>query len=296
MLTKIYVVCALFCSIFLFSSLATTCWAADIIVVADTRLRPAVEIISGIRKTLGGSMRVCQPEEARGALRGLVESEGARVVVALGKEALDEALVLPSSIPVIFDMVVTPPVFSRPNTTGFYLATPVREYADLIRNHLHSIRQLAVVGSREQLNTLALGAAQMGTFSIYSVRDSFELVNTVRQIDQADAILLLPDTSLLTSTAMHETYLLSFRKGIPLLGISERNVKEGALLALVVNMVNVGKLIGEYATKAARGVNIGQIPPSPPRKFDMYLNTATARKMGITIPNEVVRMAKRVYP
>lgn len=296
MLNKISVGFALLCSLMVPSLHSSTCWAADVLVVADTQLRPAVEIISGIRKTLGASMRICAPDEVRGELRDVVESEGARVVVALGKEALTEALGLPSSIPVIFDMVVTPPVFNRPNTTGFYLATPVREYADLIRNHLHSIRQLAVVGSRDQLNTLAWGAAQLGSYSVYTVKDSFDLVNTVRQIDAADAILLLPDTSLLTSTAMHETYLLSFRKGIPLLGISERNVKEGALLALVVNMVNVGKLIGEYATKANRGVNIGQIPPSPPRKFDMYLNTATARKMGIQIPNEMVRMAKRVYP
>jgi len=265
--------------------------AAEVLVIADSQLRPAMEIISGIRKSLGSSLKIISPEEAKRGLKNAIDREGARVVVALGKEALAEALTLPSGIPVIFDMVVTPPVITRPNTTGFYLATPVREYTELIRKHLHSIRQMAVVGSRDQLTLLGRGEA-----AAYTVRDTSEFVSRMHQLDGADAILLLPDTAVLTTAALDEAYLLSFRKGIPLLGVSERNVKEGALVALVVDMVNVGKLIGAAASKALKGVDIGQLPPSPPRKFDIYLNTATARRMKIDIPDEMVRMAKRVYP
>ncbi len=265
--------------------------AAEVLVVADSQLRPAMEIISGIRKSLGGSLRAISPDEAKRGLAEIVKRERARVVVALGKEALAEALALPTGIPVIFDMVVTPPVITRPNTTGFYLATPVREYTDLIRKHLRSIRQVTVVGSRDQLSLLGRGDAAANT-----VRDTSEFVETMRRMDDADAILLLPDTALLTTAALNEAYLMSFRKGIPLLGISEHNVKEGALVALVVDMVNVGKLIGAAAAKSLKGIDIGQFPPSPPRKFDIYLNTATARRMKIDIPDEMVRMAKRVYP
>ncbi|OGU13417.1 MAG: hypothetical protein A2076_17365 [Geobacteraceae bacterium GWC2_53_11] len=276
--------------------ISTTCFpsptlAADVLVVADSQLRPAMEIISGIRKSAGSSLKIISPEEAKRGLKGAVEREGARVVVALGKEALSEAMALPAHIPVIFDMIVTPPVITRPNTTGFYLATPVREYTELVRKHLHSIRQVSVVGTRDQLSLLGKGEA-----ASYAVRDTSEFVSAVRKVESADAILLLPDTSVLTSAALDEAYLLSFRKGIPLLGVSERNVREGALVALVVDMVNVGKLIGDAASKALKGVNIGQFPPSPPRKFDIYLNTATARRMKIDIPDEMVRMAKRVYP
>lgn len=268
--------------------------AAEVVVVADTHLKPAVEIISGIRKTLDTPVATYSPAEAKGRLKGIVEREDARVVVALGRDALAEALQLPSSVPVIFDLVVTPPVITRPNTTGFYMATPVREYSELIKRHLRSIKRMAVVGSRDQLKML--GRDESSQVVSYSVDSATEFVSTVNQLDAADAILLLPDASLLTTAAMDEVYLFSFRKGIPLIGISEAHVKQGALLALVVDTVNVGRMIGEYASRALRGVNLGQIPPSPPRKFEMYLNTATARKMGIHLPNEIVRMAKRVYP
>ncbi len=56
------------------------------------------------------------------------------MVIALGREALAEALTLPPSIPVIYDMVVTPPAINRPNTVGFYMATPSSEYAELVRD------------------------------------------------------------------------------------------------------------------------------------------------------------------
>lgn len=272
----------------------TDCAASEVIVLGDTRLKPVVEILSGIRKTLRASAKTYAPSDVRGDLKTVVEKENAKVVIALGREALGEAVQLPPAITVIYDLVVTPPRISRPNTTGFYMAIPTRDYIDLIASHLNSIKHIAVVGSRDQLNFLTGDTNQSVTS--YSVKNSFEFVNTVRQIFGADAILLMPDASLLTETAMEEAFLLSFRRNIPLIGISEKQVKEGALLALVVDTVSVGRLIGEYATKAVNGVNVGQLPPSPPRKFELYLNTDTARKMGIHIPDEMVRMAKKAYP
>ncbi len=284
---------------FLFAALLawscqSRCDAAEVVVVADSRLKPVAEIVAGLRKTLRASLKICSPEDARGALQRMVEKEDAKVVIALGREALSEALRLPPAIPVIYDMVVIPPTTSRPNTAGFYMATPAREYVDLVNAHLQFIRKIAVVGSREQLNILAADTAPQ-TVS-YNVRNAFELVSTLRQIETANAILLLPDASLLTAAAMEQAYLLSFRRGIPLLGISERQVREGALLALVVDAAQVGRQIGEYAARAIKGGNIGQPYPAPPRRFDLYVNTETARKMGIRLPEELLRVAKRTYP
>ena len=291
---RLTIIPMLLLSLCLSTALPSRSQASEVLVVADSHLMPAMEIISGIRKSLGRSLKIVSPDEAKQGLLNIVQREDARVVVALGREALAEALALPPSIPVIFDMVVTPPPFNRANTTGFYLATPVREYNDLCRKYLRSIRQLAVFGSREQFGILGKGDASQNTS--YMARNTTEFVAKLRGVGDVDAILLLPDSSLLTTSALDEAYLVSFRKDIPLLGVSERNVKEGALVALVVDMVNVGKLIGEAASKAVKGVDIGQFPPTPPRKFDIYLNTATARRMKIAIPDEMVRMAKRVYP
>jgi ABC-type uncharacterized transport system substrate-binding protein len=270
------------------------CQAADVLIIADAQLKPVIEVTHGLRKTLHATTKTYSPTEVRGNLAALLQQENARVVIALGREALAEALTLPASIPVIYDMVVTPPTVNRPNTIGFYMATPTSEYAELVRKHLPSLKRMAVVASYDFLNILANNVSAP-TFS-YSVKNTVEFVNTVKQLENTDAILLLPDSGVMTSTAMEEAYLLSFRKRIPLMGISERHVREGALLALVVDMVDVGKIIGEYATTALKSGSVGQPAALPPRKFELFLNMDTARKMRISIPDEVVRMAKRAYP
>lgn len=271
-----------------------SCRAADVLIIADAQLKPVVEVTQGLRKTLRASTRTYSPNEVRGNLAAVVQREGARVVISLGRDALALALTLPPSIPVIYDMVVTPPAISRPNTAGFYMATPTSEYAELVRKHLPSLKRVAVVASSNFLNILDNDTSSI--VRAHSVKNVVEFVTMVKQLDNVDAILLLPDSGVLTSTAMEESYLLSFRRRIPLLGVSERYVKEGALLALVVDMVHVGKVIGEYATSALKNGRIGQPSATPPRKFELYLNMDTARKMHISIPDELLRIAKKSYP
>jgi putative tryptophan/tyrosine transport system substrate-binding protein len=268
--------------------------AAEVLVIADARLKPVAEVTQGMRKTLHASVRTVSPDEAREGLGELVRADNIRVVVALGREALAEALTLPPAIPVIYGLVVTPPAVSRTNCTGFYMAAPADEYAGLLRKYLPQLRHVAVAGSRDILNLLAADAHP--PLIAYPVKNSFEFISTIRQSDSMDGLLLLPDSSVMTSTALEEAFLLSFRRRIPILGISERHVKEGALLALVVDMVQVGRAIGEQANRALKNGSLGPHQAVPPRKFDLYLNLDTARKMRIRIPDALLRSSRKAYP
>lgn len=268
--------------------------SADVVVVGDTSLKPVTDIIAGIKETLSTPLKVYSLSDVRGRLNGIVEREGATTVIALGKEAISDALQLPSSVAVIYDMVVVPPRTSRPNTTGLYMATPVAEYLSVIRKYLPSIRRVSVVTSQDMLRTL--GASAGNQVAAYYVKSSIELISTVNKLDEADALLLLPDVPLLTASAMDEIYLFSFRKRIPVLGLSERHVRQGALFALTFDPVSVGRQIGERASESLNGTDVGQFPPAASRKFDLFINSDTARKMGIAIPDEMFKRAKKVYP
>jgi len=268
--------------------------AANLIVVGDTRLKPVVEIISGIKETIKIPVKAYLPSDVKGRLMSVAAQDEARVVIALGREAIGEAFQLPSSIAVIYGLVVTPPPAGRPNTTGFYMGTPVKEYTALIRDYLHSIRRIAVIGSRDMLNILeGVNDPQIAS---YIVNTPYEFVSTMNRIDSVDAILILPDAALLTATAMEEAYLISFKKRIPLIGLSGKQVREGALFALVFDPVNVGRNIAEKASNAFSGTDMGKIRPSPPNKFELYINIDTARKMDISIPDELAKKAKKIYP
>ncbi|HJV67306.1 MAG TPA: ABC transporter substrate binding protein [Geomonas sp.] len=269
-------------------------YAADVLIVGDTNLKPVMETISGIEKTLRTPVKIISPLRVRNNLNAVVAEEEARVVVALGKEAVAESLRLPSSVLVIYDLVLVPPSTSRPNTTGLCMATPASDYLSLLANHLHDIGPLSVVGSRELIGVLA--GSDSPRLSTHSVRDPFEMVSTIKQLNGAGAVLLLPDVHLLTSAALEQIFLFSFRRRIPILGFSEKSVKDGALLALVVDTFQDGRLIGEWARRSLSGGDSGKFLAATSRKLDLFLNLDTARRMGIRIPDELLRRAKRCYP
>lgn len=121
-------------------------------------------------------------------------------------------------------------------------------------------------------------------------------MNTVNRLSQSRSLLLLPDVNLLSSSVMENIYLFSFRNNIPLLGISEANVKQGSLFALVFDSRTVSHQIGERVQNALNRSKETELHDSPPKKFNLFININTARKMGVEIPEEMLRRAKKIYP
>ena len=277
----------------LFFVFALPAFAAETLIIGDVQYKPVADVVSEIKSTLNSPVKVYATADVMGKLGPIVDQEGARLVVALGINAVDEALKLPPSVPVIYGLVIAPPKTTRQNITGVYMSTPVSEYVNTISEYLPSLKQLSVVGSQDLMKIL--DGRNYAQVAIHRVSSSSELVNTVDHLDASQALLLLPDVALLTTAVMEQVYLFSYRRNIPLLGISEGTVKQGALFAIVFDPANVGQQIGKKAQNALNGVDLKDMPPSPPKKFNLFLNSATAKKMGISIPSEMMEKAKRVY-
>ena len=268
--------------------------AAKVLIVGDTHYALVAEVASEIQLSLKSNSKVYATSEVRGRLAATVDREAAQVVVALGMEAVGEALRLPPAIAVVYGLVVAPPRNNRQNVTGVYMSPPVSEYISTVRRHLPAIKKIAVVGSQGLMKSLLGG--DYALVEAYQVASSSDLVNTVNRLVDTKALLLLPDANLLTTSTLSNIYLFSFRQNIPLLGISEANVKQGSLFALVFDPKAVSRQIGEKVQTILNGVDAEEIPDSPPRKFNLYINSKTAQKMDIELPNELLRKAKKIYP
>jgi ABC-type uncharacterized transport system substrate-binding protein len=173
------------------------------------------------------------------------------------------------------------------------MSPPVSEYVATVRRYLHSLGRLSVVGSQNMMRSLLGG--DYSQVASYNVSSSSDLVNTVNRLVDARVLLLLPDANLLTAPVMANVYLFSFRKNIPLLGISEANVKQGSLFALVFDPKAVSRQIGEKVQAVLNGDDAGDIPASPPRRYNLYINSNTAHKMSIELPDEMLKKAKKIY-
>lgn len=266
-------------------------FAADAVIIGNFRARPIANAYEGVRRTFRSTTKFYTLDDVKGSLKRVVAEEDAKVVIAFGERALEEALRLPENIPVIYTFVVVPPKTTRGNTTGIYIGVPAKEYLSITTTYFPHIHKITTIGEPQLLNYLASRAPveQQPAETPYDF---------IRQINHtsSDAILLLPDSYLLTAETLEAAYLYSFRAKIPLLGISERQAKEGALFSLVVNTYDLGKQIGQLAAQALDTGTVAATHPVPAKKHDLYLNLETARKMGIRIPDSLIRQAQKVFP
>lgn len=279
--------------LFLLLLFASPVRAAKVLIVGDLHYALVAGVAADIQMSLLSQVAEYPVSEVKGRLGRVVEKEDARIVVALGMDAVAEALRLPPEVSVVYGLVVVPPEKAGLNVTGVYMSPPVSEYISIIKRYLPTITKVSVVGSRIMMKTLLNGDPVLTTAN--DVDSPADLVETVDRLIDTKALLLLPDANLLTAQVMANVYLFSFRKNIPLLGISEASVKQGSLFALVFDPKVVSRQIGEKVQTILNGVDVTEILASPPSGYNLYINSNTARKMGIAIPDEMLRKAKKIY-
>ncbi len=269
--------------------------AADVLIIGDIQFRQVADVAAEIKAVVRSQTKEFATGDIKGRLESVVGRENPRVIVALGLEAVAEATRLRDPIPIVYGLVIAPPKSGRANMTGVYMSTPVSEYFAVAKRYLPSISHLSVVGSHSLMNFLL--DVEGSHVNAHRVNSSPEFMSAVNRTPNSHALLLLPDANLLTSSLMEKVFLFSFRESIPVLGFSEGNVKQGALFALVFEPKGLGRQIGEKVNKTLVRAEAGDVPTaSPPKKFNLFINTNTAKKMNITIPEEMLKRAKKVYP
>ncbi len=267
--------------------------SAEVIIIGDTHLKPVSDVISVIEQALHHDTKTYSPAQANKKLKALVREENARVVVVLGRDALDIAADLTESVPVVYGLLVEPPRLRRQNETGVYLETSINEYMSLVARSFPNIRKVGIIYGPDTERLVR--SAESPQIRAIKARNSYEFVNALNSLN-TDAFLLLPDRGLLSPTALEAVYLHSFRSRTPVFGISEKYVREGSLLSLVFDSEGMGRQLGEIVKSVLSKGSARDMPPAPPQRLNLYINTDTAKKMNITIPEELLRRAKKVYP
>jgi putative ABC transport system substrate-binding protein len=76
-----------------------------------------------------------------------------------------------------------------------------------------------------------------------------------------------------------------------ILANTPRAVEMGGLMAVATNYSDTGLQVVEMVDQIFQGRNVGSIPVAVPRKFDLYINMATAESLGISIPSHMLMIA-----
>lgn len=105
-----------------------------------------------------------------------------------------------------------------------------------------------------------------------------------------DAVLL-PSDSFVKASADHIIPLLNENRIPSIVSIPAMVRDNQAFLGLGPDYYKLGKLAGEKAIAILRGNEPNQVPSSTLKRLHMTVNLSTARKIGVNVPVQVLRLA-----
>ncbi|MCJ8502719.1 ABC transporter substrate-binding protein [Desulfatitalea alkaliphila] len=82
---------------------------------------------------------------------------------------------------------------------------------------------------------------------------------------------------------------------VPVIAASEGDVEAGALFSIVTSEVGIGENAAEVALKILDGTAPADIPYVSSARGKLVINAATAEKMGVTIPYDILSTAEAIY-
>jgi putative ABC transport system substrate-binding protein len=246
-------------------------------------------------------------------------------IATLATQAAKEVL-SGSNIPILFCVVIDPigagiikkvGVASGTNITGVVYTqqhnTKVEMVMRLLRHtHRDSVLKIGFIGSDypssiSDLRTLEKISARADDFEfvtyIYPYRPIPEglpemFANMRKGIDSIkDKVDFFWEGSGPMSEIVEASQILIDSGKPVILGYTPKAVEMGILMAVVTDYQETGRQVVEMADKVFQGTDVGTIPVTTPRKFNLYLNMKTAEKYGLKIPSHLLMIAgENIFP
>jgi ABC-type uncharacterized transport system substrate-binding protein len=172
----------------------------------------------------------------------LVRSSRAKVVLAVGDKAYKLASSTIQKIPIIGAMTAD----QKANTVS-YIAPPEKYLAAM---HKLGRKSVAVVYSHQTSAYIRKATELAKSYGIILLRreassptEAIDQFNSIKS--QADALWLLPDTTILTSGSAEALLRTSQEFNIPVFAFSKNYLKSGAALVIDPDREQIGKIVGE---------------------------------------------------
>ena len=231
------------------------------------------------------------------------------VIVTTGA-AVPAAKQATAVIPIVF-AVTSDPVggglvtsLARPggNVTGLSIQNTetAGKRVELLREAVPSLRQLAIMTNvgfpqsvlaydqvRAAARTLGLDIAPLEIRRAEDIAPAFKALKL-----QAGALYVVDDAFIDANKVSIITLALAAR--LPTIFSSRTFVQAGALMSYGPSFPALFRRAAELVDKILRGTKPGDIPVEQPTKFELVINLATAKVLGLNVPATVLARADEV--
>lgn len=230
------------------------------------------------------------------------------LIVTVGSMATEVISGKITDRPIVFSAVLNPETsgfvesLARPgkNITGASLDIPFNVQFTYFKQVIGSIKKIGVLYTSETANLIppakALAKAEGLELVAVEVQSEKDIPAAMDMLNgQVDGIWSVADAQIFTQRSTKFILLNTLRNAKPFMGFSRNLVESGALFALDFDYKDIGRQSGEIALRVLGGQSASSIPVAVPRIMWFHYNEKTAKHINVTIPEELVAVAKEVY-
>ncbi|MDR1475751.1 MAG: ABC transporter substrate-binding protein [Holosporales bacterium] len=271
-------------------------------------------VVSGIRDELATDkdceFEICTCQGNQGVAAQIASkaaNDDTKILVTIGTTPTQAAFKLAKNgkINLVFSSVTNPSdissSFESTNTTGVSNFIQLRPQIELFRRIQPNLKRLGVIYNSSESNSVAIVNAlkpilrDLGISLIERcIQKSSDLPQAVNSlVNEVDAVFVSNDNTVLSG--MSFVLRVCNQNKIPVYVSDTDQVEKGCLCALGPNQYDIGRQTGAIIKRIKNGVDINNIKIEYPKKNELFINLAAAKILGITIPDEILKEANKVF-
>jgi putative tryptophan/tyrosine transport system substrate-binding protein len=222
------------------------------------------------------------------------------VIVTSGTPGALAAKRATTTIPIVFALSGDPvggglvANMARPggNVTGFTNQPPdlAARRLELLREVVPSLRRVAVMANaanpatvQEMEEVKAAGRALGLEVDAAAIRQSEDIGPAFEPLKGRDQALYVCTDPLVFINRVRVNDLARAAR-LPTMYGFRTYVEAGGLMSYGANIEDLFRRAADYVDKILRGTKAGELPVEPPGKFDLVVNAATAKALGLELP------------
>lgn len=275
--------------------------AFDVLALKSSEIKPYNDALAGFRETCGCTVteHVIRGSSAV-SIRDEIREHAPDAILAVGIDAFRIAR-QEKDLPVFY-VLVPPSVIpgGQPNITGVSMSVPLAEQLAMIMKVFPQVKRIGMLGSpgefdvnrRQILRLTDEKGISIVMKPVYRAGDVPSLLDEMK--GKIDLFWMTPDIKVINDETARSQMFFSFVNRIPVFTFAKKYVEMGAVAGVQVIPHDMGRQSGEIARRVFRDTQGDGSVRQQARKTVLMINGKVARKMGLEIHEEILRMAEDV--
>lgn len=234
--------------------------------------------------------------------------DGVSIIVPISTPSAQAAVAATKDIPIVFTAVTDPLAaelvtsLKAPggNVTGISDMSPIADQVALIKEITPNVKTIGVLFNPGEANSVSLVnrlkevAAPAGLEIVEApVTKSADVQAAARGlVGKVDAMYVPTDNTVVS--ALEAAIAVADENKIPFYAGDTNSVERGALASIGFNYYDVGVETGKVVARVLNGEKPGDIDVAFATGTNLFVNKTAAEKMGVTIPDAVIKRATKV--